>query len=322
MATIPSVPYPAPNPVADGSAFDGASTPNTGTDTSNTLSRDIHVGVLESFKRRPTVADMIDSRTVSGGTGAQFTVEGKEDDVDTGVDNYVAGSKIKVSNGTQDELVINLDRPQYVARRIDDWDAAVANYDVMAMNQRQVGSKLLNVVDRKAVAAVKLSAAATTNLVNNGTNTVVSATAIASGATPEARGDALAGAIYEASASIRENDDFGELYAIMTPSNYNLLVQSNKAVNADFTNGNGGFDSGTVYQIGGITMVQTNNFPADAGLECIVFGEQAAGIVKLWDIKTKVVDDPDYLSAKRLQAFFSNGMAPLRPQSACQIVSV
>ncbi len=264
----------------------------------------------------------MDTRSITGGTGAQFTIEGREDDVDTNVVSHTAGTEVNITAGTVDEIVINLDRPQYVARRIDDWDAAVANYDVMAMNQRQVGSKLMNVVDRKAVAAVALSALGATNVVvNNGSNTTVVNTAIAGGATAEAKGDAICEAIFAATASIRENDDYSDLYVILSPTNYSLAVQSKKAVNADWTNGNGGFDSGVVAQVGGVTLLQTNNMPATANLEAIVFGYQAAGIVKLWDVSADVIDDPQFLKAKRLQGYFSNGMAPLRPQSACQIHS-
>ena len=305
--------------VSDGSQFLGASTPNKGTTSSNDLNRDVHVGVLEAFKRKTIIADLIDSRTIVGGTGAQFIVEGKEDKDDTQVDEYFAGNQVVVNNGTQDEIVIPLDRPQYTARRIDDWDAAVASYDIMSMNQRQVGSKLMNVVDRKAVAAV-VAAGSAVDLIGNGTSTIVANAAIATGTALE-RGDALCESIYAAAAAIRENDDYSDLFVMLTPTNYSYVVQSSRSVNTDFTNGNGGFDSGIAYEVGGVKLVQTNNFPATSGLEAVVFGNQAAGIVKLWDIKTRVVDDADFLSAKRLQAFFSNGMGPLRAQSCCLITS-
>ena len=306
-------------------AFTGATTPNVGTDTANTLSRDVHVGVLEAFKRIPSTVNFIYNKTITGGTGATFTIEGKVDDVDTGVVSYTAGTQINVSNTTQDEITINLDRPQYIAHRVDGWDAAVANYDVMAMNSRQVGTKLDNVVDRKAVAAVE-AATTTTGLVSNGDGSVVVNTAlpggVAAGTTAKALGDAIAESIYAAAAAIRANDDLSDLYCNLNPVNYSYVVQSDRAVNSDFTGGNGGFDTGVVKMVGGVQLVQTNNMPATAGLIALVYGYQAAGVASLWDIRTKIVDDPDFLDANRIQGYFSNGMAPLRPQSSAALKNV
>ena len=305
-------------------AYTGATTPNTGTDSARTLSRDVHVGVLEAFKRRTSIIDLLDSRSITGGTGAQFTVEGKEDAADatpTAVVSHTAGTEVSITGSTQDDIIINLDRPQYVARRIDDWDAAVANYDVMAMNKRQVGSKLYNVVDRKAIAAVEAATAAT-GLVLNGDGHIVTNTTIASATTAKAKGDAICESIYAAAAAIRGEDDYSDLYVALDPVNYSYVVQSDRAVNADFTNGNGGFDTGITKQVGGVWLVQTNNMPATAALEALVFGMQAAGVVKLWDVSADVIDDPQFLKAKRLQGYFSNGMAPLRPQSSAAIKSL
>lgn len=305
--------------------FTGSTTPNTGTTSAADLSRDVHIGVVEAFKRQPMTIDFLESQTISGGTGGQFIIEGKEDDADTNVAGHVSGTQVNVTASTQDEIVINLDRPQYVARRIDDWDAAIANYDVMAMNTRQVGSKMINVVDRKAVAAVEAATTAT-GLVNNGSGTVVVNTSLpggaAAGATAKLLGDAIAESIFAGVASIRASDDFGDVFVNLGPVNYSYLVQSDRCVNADFTNGNGGFDTGEVKRVGSAYILQTNNMPATAGLVALMFTSQAAGVVKLWDLQTKVIDDPDFLSAKRLQAYFSNGMAPLRPQSAAALKNV
>jgi len=302
-------------------AFTGATTPNIGTDTTNTLSRDVHVGVLEAFKRQPSTIDYLYKQTITGGTGATFTIEGKVDTADAPVASYTAGTQINVSNTTQDEITINLDRPQYIAHRVDSWDAAVANYDVLAMNQRQVGTKLMNVVDRKAIAAVEAATTAT-GLVSNGDGTVVVNTVIASATTAKTKGDAICESIFAAVAAIRANDDMSELYVNVDPINYSYIVQSDRAISMDFSTGNGDYGMGKVYMVGGATIVETNNMPATANLEALVFGYQAAGVAVLWDIKTKVVDDVDFLDAKRIQAYFSNGMAPLRPQSSASIKSL
>lgn len=306
-------------------AYTGASTPNVGTDSTKTLSRDIHIDVLMSFQRRTGFMDKIYTQTINGGTGGQFTIEGKEDTSATGTATYSAGTQVNITAGTQDERVINLDRPTYVARRIDRFDEAVANYDVMAMQNRQIGSKLANVIDRKISAAIEAASLAT-GLVGNGNGTVVVNTALPGGAaaatTPEGLGNEIIESIYAAVAAIRASDDFGDVYVAVSPTNYQYLPQSLKIVNKDYTGGNGGLDSGTVAMVGGAKVFQTNNLPTTAGLIALAFTEQAAGMVKLWDVKTKISEQPDFLDAKLITAYFSNGVGSLRPNSAVSIKNV
>jgi hypothetical protein len=306
-------------------AYTGASTPNVGTDTTNTLSRDVHVGVLEAFLRKTRFIDKLDTRSIDGGTGAQFIIEGKEDAADAPTASYTAGTQVSISAGTQDEIVINLDRPQYVARRIDRFDEAVANYDVISMQYRQIGSKLANVVDRKAAAAIEAASLAT-GLVGNGDGTVVVNTAlpggVAAGTTAEALGDAITESIYAAVAAIQESDDDNEVYVALSPTNFSYLPQASKAVNTDFTSGNGGFDTGEVKMVGGAMVFGSTNVPATAGLIALAWTEQAAGVVKLWDIVAKGKRQEDFLDAMLITAYFSNGMAPLRANSAVSIKNV
>lgn len=306
-------------------AYTGASTPSVGTTTTNTLSRDIHIDVLMSFQRRTGFMDKIYTQTINGGTGGQFTIEGKEDTASTGTATYSAGTQVNITAGTQDERVINLDRPTYVARRIDRFDEAVANYDVMAMQNRQIGSKLANVIDRKISAAVEAASLAT-GVAGNGNGTVVVNTALPSGvaaaATAELLGAEIVESIYAAVAAIRGSDDFGDVYVAIAPANFQYLPQSLKIVSKDYTSGNGGIDTGSVAMVGGAKVFETNNLPATAGLIALAFTEQAAGMVKLWDVQTKISEQPDFLDAKLITAYFSNGVGSLRPNSSVSIKNI
>jgi len=302
-------------------AYTGAGTPNTGTDTLNTLSRDVQLDVLEAYTRKMVVTPLLWTKEISGGTGGQFIIEGKEDATDANVASYTAGAQVDITNGTQDEIVINLDRPQYVARRIDKWAEAVANYSVVAMNVRQVGAKLGAFVERKAIAAIEASSLAT-GLVGNGDGTVVvNADIAAVGATATQIGNALADAIYESVNAIRENDDESDIFVYLSPTNYSYVARSDRANNADFTSGNGGFDSGIAKEVGGAYLLRGNDLPATAGLEALVFTYQSAGIVKLWDVQSKITEQADFLDAKLLTAYFSNGMGALRAGSTVSIKS-
>ena len=307
--------------------YTGITTPNTGTTSTSTLSRDIQLDVLESFKRDLIFAQLLYKKTVpAGATGAQFIIEGKEDDADTGLTTYPAtGVQVDVTNGTQDERLIALDRPFYQARRVERFEATTANYDTIAMNVRQMGAKLGASIDRKAAAAVEAASLAT-GLANNGNGTVITNTALVGGlgqgTTAVAHGNELAESIYATVAAIRESDDMGDVYIVCSPTNYSYLVQSDRAVNTDFTNGNGGFDTGSVKQVGGAYVFQSNNMPATAGLIALGFTSQAAGIAELWDVQSKIGEQQEFLDAKLLTAYYSNGMGVLRSNSAVSIKNV
>lgn len=307
-------------------AYIGASTPNIGTTTDlNPLNRDIHVDVLMAYERKTGFVDKVYTQTIQGGTGAQFTIEGKEDTDATGTASYTAGSQVNITVGTQDEKIINLDRPTYVARRIDKFDEAVANYDVIGMQVRQIGSKLKNVIDRKVGAAVEAASLAT-GLVGNGNGTVVVNTALPGGAaaaaTAELLGVEIIESIYAAVAAIRASDDENDVFIAIRPTHFQYLPQSLKIVDTSYTSSNGGLDSGRVAMVGGAQVFESNNLPATAGLIALAFCKDAAGLVKLWDVNTKITEQADFLDAKLVTAYFANGVAPLRPNCAVSIKNV
>lgn len=305
-------------------AYTGAITPNTGTDTTNDLARDVELGVLESFVRGQVVTPILWTQTITRGTAGRFVVEGKEDDGTfdaTNVATYAVGTQVDVSDSTQDERTIALDRPQYEARRIDRWDEAVASYPVMQMNVRQVGNKLSATVERKALAAIEAASLAT-GLVNNGDGYVALNADIASGTTLSEIGDALCETIYEAAARIKESDTTGEVYFVTTPRNYAAIVNSQKAINTDFVSqANGGFDLGEVRMVGGVIIQQTNDLPATAGLEGLMYTTESAGIVKLWDVQTKIGEQQEFLDAKLITAYYANGMGAVRPNTSVSVKS-
>lgn len=307
-------------------AYTGASPINTGIDTTNDLTRDVTLDVLQAYERKTRFANIIRIDDIPPGAAAgSFIVEGKEDITDGALASYTAGAQVSVSNGTQDEIIIPLDRPQYESRRIDKWDAAVARYDSIAMNVRQLGTRLANAIDRKISAAVEASSLAT-GLVDNGDGTVVTNTALPGGAaaaaTAEGLGDEIAESIYASVAAMQTNDVEDEIFVGIAPANYQYLPQSAKAVNTDFTSGNGGFDTGEIKMIGGAFVFATNNLPATAGLIALAFTSEAAGMSKLWDVTIDINEQPDFLNAKLINAYFSNGVAALRPQCAVSIKNV
>ena len=303
--------------------YAGNTTPLVGTDSSADLTRDVTLDVLQAFERKTRFMDLIRvDQLPAGASAGSFIIEGKEDTTDGNLAEYPAGTQVNVNDGTQDEIIIALDRPQYESRRVDKWKEVIARYDTVGMNVRQLGARLANAIDRKISAAIEASSLAT-GLVGNGNGTVVVNTGIVVPMTdPEATGKAFAAAIYAGIAALRTNDVEDECYVACNPTLYSSLPQSLIPIDSDFTNGNGGYDTGEVKMIGGARVFSTNNLPATAGLMGLLFTSEAAGMVKMWDVTISINEQPEFLDAKLINAYFSNGVKALRPQTAVSLKNV
>jgi len=308
-------------------AYIGATTPNVGTDTTADLKTDILLDVLQAFERRTRFMDLIrvDNLEGTGAAAGSFIIEGKEDRDDGNLAEYPTGTQVDVSNGTQDTILIPLDRPQYESRRIDKFEAAVARYDTIAMNVRQLGTRLANAIDRKVSAAIEAASLAT-GLVANGDGTVIVNTALnggaAQGTTPKEKGEALIETIYAGVAVLEADDVMDEIFVAMSPLEFQFLPQSLNIVSTDFTSANGGLDIGDVKMVGNATVFKSNNLPATAGLVAQLFTSEAAGMAKLWDVTIDINPQPQFDDAKLINAYFSNGVAALRPQCSVSIKNV
>ena len=153
--------------------------------------------------------------------------------------------------------------------------------------------------------------------------------AIYSGATAEAKGDALFSAIFEANTVFKQKDVPGDPVIVTTPANFNYLVQSGKGVHRDFTSGsNGGVDSGTIVEIAGLKIMWTNHLPVATAvnvggtnkyLQALAFTEDCIGVVKLMDIMTDIDKLPTKIRQDLLKSFYWIGMGTLNPSMACAI---
>ena len=116
------------------------------------------------------------------------------------------------------------------------------------------------------------------------------ATAGASGA--GAKGDLVLASLFDAQTTMDEEDIPGERYVVVSPKNYNRLVQSG-AVHKDMTQGgNGGIDTGKIVQVAGHNILVSNNIGSN---DIYMFTQNAVGVVKLLDIKSEVNYIPEKL---------------------------
>lgn len=310
-------------------AYTGAATIITGTDSSSDLSRDIYIETLEAFNRSLIGLNHVRRQSITTGKAGQFIIGGKTSEATTPA-VYARGTQVAVQDADFDERTIVLARPQYEARRIDQFEERVAHYDVRSVITNQMGESLGNKVDRQVFDTV-LSAALDIDIAGNTASSALvsnpaagTIAAITYTGTAEQKGDLLAEAIFEAAAHLRENDVMEAPVCVLSPMDYSYLVQSSKSVNADYTSGNGGVDSGTVMQVAGVTILQSNNLKGNTGgvagaaekLLGLVFTPEAAGVLELIGMTTNQEKQIDFLDSTLMTAYYANGMGVLRPECA------
>ena len=296
-----------------------------GTAGNEALSRDIYIETLEAFNRRNVFMSLVMRQTIQSGKAGQFIIGGKTDGSDT--DTYARGTQIDISDVELDERTIVLERPVYVAKRIDQFEERVAHYDVRSPITNMMGETLAYKVDGKIADTVWTASqgqAPDGPLASNpGPNAnIVIATP---GSTAMEKGDALAEAIFEGKAVLEENDDYGEAVVVVSPKDYGYLVQSGQAVNADFTSGNGGYDTGTVMQVAGVRILSSNNLKGataagKAKLRGLLFTMDCAGVLELIGLRTNQEDQIDFLDSTLMTAYYAIGTGVLRPESAVAIL--
>lgn len=300
----------------------------TGATSGATLTRDVLLEVKEAFDRQNKFMDKIEVKTIESGHGAQFIIGGKDTYAlaktqgRSGASTAI-GADIDVNDVKMDQRLINIDDLVYDARRIDGKEEKMAEYDVRSPITNMIGSVLAQKIDSLIVTKLGLACEATGVAGNPNAPAVIVNATIASGSTAKDRGNALAEAVFKATAALRKVDNFNEPWLAIEPDQYADLVQSDRAVSVDYTSGNGGFDSGKVLKVGGAMVFETNHLSFASnieGIKGIVFTKEAVGLVKLQDITTEVNYDFNKF-ATLMSGRYAIGCGVLRPECCIAIAS-
>jgi len=240
--------------------------------------------VLTAFARKNVFLPLVNSRTISSGKSAQFPVIGSyaEGDVLT----HTPGDDITINNILSGEQVITINSRKYASVFVDEFEEAMSHYEVRGQYSNEIGNALANKVDKAIITQLDACEAATPK---TGQPTVNADIDLGTTLTT----NELVEAIFEAAATMDAKDITGDKVCVITPEAYYNLVQSDKAVNRDWTNGNGGVDTGNVFKIAGIPIMTSNNI--SAGNWGYIFTPSAVGVVKLMDIKSEANYIPEKL---------------------------
>lgn len=294
--------------------------------TTGQVAQETFLEVKEAFDRVNVFLAEVESKTIESGSSAQFVITGKDTSAKaktqarSGGDTAI-GSDIDVNTVGIDERIITIDDLVYDARRIDGKEEKIAHYDVRGPITNMIGTVLANYIDEKIVGKLGDCVGAAGLVGNpNGAAAVTADLSMATGAA--AKGNVLAEGIFEAVATLKQNDVYADAVVAVDPIKYSYLAQSD-LVNKDMVSSNGGLDTGIVLSVAGAKIITSNTVTdANTGLtggHAIVFTSEAVGVVNLIGLQTESNYDFNKF-ATLVSGRFVLGMGVLRPECAVAII--
>ena len=195
--------------------------------TKSALALTVYAETLASFERKNIFMELITKQTITSGKSAQFIVNGRgaEATIDpaTGLPSGtagVAGGEVQThtlganqrdgaSQMVVTERTILTERPIFVRKQLDNYEEKMAHYNIRSMITGQNGSTMANFVDRRVLVELDLATTATATDTQYASGAVFN-TLITTGATAEAKGDAIVEAIFAGASILDGKDQIGE----------------------------------------------------------------------------------------------------------------
>ena len=278
--------------------------------------------VLTAFEKANVVMDKHTVRQISHGKSAQFPATWKVTSA-----YHTPGTEILGQVSNVNERVISIDDQLIASVAIPNIDEAMNHFDYRSIYSREAGIELATKWDQNVqqVGVLAARASATVTGGDGGTGVVA--------ATSKTDSTVLAGAIYDVAQALDEknNPDSDGRWCFIRPAQYYLLAQDKTLYNTDFAAGNGNFKDGTIFQIGGVVLVKTNNFPITniasgpaayqgdfSTSTALIMTQRAVGTVKLLDLAQEMEWDMRR-QVTLLLAKYAIGHGILRPESAAEI---
>ena len=304
--------------------------------------------VLDSFLRTTIFKGKTRERNIRGGKSVAFPITGRMEATYHQPGTAITGTTNDPSD--LNERVISLDALMIADAAIYQVDELMSFFDVRQHYTVELGRALAYEYDKRVARMIFAAASNTTEPLAKTINAHKTGNAItlgtdytASGATRQAKGDALVNAIFDARVAFTGKDvPIDNMYAVFTPEDYFLISQSSRAINADFNGGggaNGTIANGTVLQVAGIPVFMSNHveqsaYTLQAGdhnadyaqdlSKCkgLIFNKDAVGVLSLLSPALQMTG-PEYAvqyQSNLLVARQALGMGVLRAESACKIV--
>ena len=268
--------------------------------------------VIKAFREKNIGLGLIKNREISGGKTAQFIVTGQADEAD--IQTHVRGEEVISSVLANDEVTITVTDRFVHSHFLDTLDEKLAQYEVRGELAFQSGEVLATKIDKEIFAMLGNDVPAFTPLPGQKPASTVDAVGYGSATDAEAKGNAIVEALFKGRAELNAKNVASEPSVITSPTDYYNVVQSTRGVNADYTNNNGGIDTGKVRMVAGFSLGWTNHLDkvTNADLIALMFTKDVAGVVKAMDIQSEANYDFRRLGWQ-LTSFYALGMGVLNP---------
>lgn len=275
-------------------------------------------------------------RSISSGKSATFPVMGR-----TSAAYHTPGAEITGTDVNHNEKVITINDLLVSSAFLSNIEEAKNHWDVRSSYSTEIGRALAFQKDKHVLQTIGQASLASANATGLDGGTTLTNTSIAS-ATASTAANAMIDELFNAASALDSHYVPKEgRVAFIRLEEYYKLANGTNAVNVDFTQGNGGIDSGKVMSIAGITLIPTPHFVAsnvNSGVDqgsatqggsnpqavnlsnyvCLVSHPSAVGTVKLMDLA--VESDYDIRRQGTLMvAKYAMGHGVLRPESAVGI---
>lgn len=275
-------------------------------------------------------------RSISSGKSASFPVMGR-----TSAAYHTPGSEIVGTDVNHNEVVITINDLLVSSAFLSNIEEAKNHWDVRSAYSTEIGRALAFQKDKHVLQTIGQAAQGSANVSGGDAGTVLTNTSIAS-ATASTAANAMIDSLFDAASALDSHYVPKEgRVAFIRLEEYYKLANGTNAVNVDFTQGNGGIDSGKVLSIAGIKLIPTPHFVSsnvNSGTDqgsatqggsnpqavdlsnyvCLVSHPSAVGTVKLMDLA--VESEYDIRRQGTLMvAKYAMGHGALRVESAVGI---
>lgn len=279
--------------------------------------------VLSAFYATTVARDKHFVRTITSGKSAQFPASWQ------GTASYhTPGAELTGSTVLFNERVITIDALLVADRFVSNIDEAKTHYDVRSILSTDIGQSLAQTWDKQVLQVANLAARASTTVTGgNGGTQVTSANS------KTVADDLVAALVDSAQALDEKNIPSMDRFAFVKPAQYYLLIEGSKITNRDYTDRNGGLDSGLIFQVAGMPIIKTNNLGSTniasgpsayqgdfSNTAATVMHKSAVGTVKLLDLAMEM----EYQINRQgtlMVGKYAMGHGILRPESAVEVIT-
>ena len=209
--------------------------------------------VMTSFAEVNVMMERHYVRTISHGKSSQFPATWKATSY-----YHVPGTELNGQTIMHGERVITIDDLLVAPVFISQIDEAKNHYDVREIYTKEAGYALSNTADKNVLQTAVLAARESATLTGAfGGSQLKAGQDIVTNAN-----SALINTLYAAAQTFDEKDvPENDRFAVFKPAQYYKLVLDDKAINREFTQGNGDIRTGKVFDIAGINIVKSNHLP-------------------------------------------------------------